>query len=70
MNASLMFAKSCSLYDSLRVRYLENTHIDGIINALNCKDKATAFNIGNFITKALKIRENTLNPPEEACTVP
>ena len=64
------FLTSCPLYGSLRDKYLKNIHVDGIINALSCKDKDTAFKIGNFTTKALKIRENTLNPPEEACTVP
>ena len=70
IETEIHFLTSCPLYGSLRDKYLKNIHVDGIINALSCKDKDTAFKIGNFITKALKIRENTLNPPEEACTVP
>lgn len=55
--------KMCPLYESLRNRLFKNfknMNENDFINLLKCCDKEAAFKIGNFITKASKLREDSL----------
>ena len=51
---------SCPLYNPLPNRYFGNIQENEYINLLKCSNRATAFNIGNYIVKALRLREVTL----------
>ena len=64
IESEMHFLAICPLYESLRNRYFERKHENDLINLLKCKNKTDAFNIGNFIIKATKLRENTLRAPE------
>ena len=58
------FLAICPLYTTLRDRYFKNNNENDLVNMLKCPDKGTAFKIGNYITKALKLRKNTLSAPQ------
>ena len=63
IESEMHFLAICPLYESLRNRYFERKHENDLINLLKCKNKTDAFNIGNFIIKATKLRETTLRAP-------
>ena len=50
----------CPLYAELRSRYFNNYQENDIIDSLKCPDKPTAFRIGNFLMKAMKLRYDTI----------
>ena len=50
----------CPLYAELRSRYFNNAQENDIIDSLKCPDKPTAFRIGNFLMKAMKLRCDTI----------
>ena len=56
------FLKVCPRYHDLRSKYLGQnlTDID-LIERLKCKDKHTTFSLINYLTKAFKVREKTLD---------
>ena len=55
------FLANCSIYEPFKDRYFENTQESDFLNLMKCCDKSTAFKIGNYITKALEIREDALS---------
>ena len=60
IETEMHFLAICPLYEPLRNRYLKIKHENDFINLLKCADKVTAFKIGNYIMKALKLRKDTL----------
>ena len=60
IESEMHFLINCPLYEALRYRYFESNQESVLINLLKCSDKATAFNMGNYIMKAMKLRKDTL----------
>ena len=60
IETEMHFLAICPLFGPLRKHYLDVNHDNDFINLLKCSNKADAFKIGNFITKATKLRENVL----------
>ena len=61
VETEMHFLAICSIYEPLRNRYFENMQENDFLNLLKCRDKSIAFKIGNYITKASKIREDALS---------
>ena len=55
------FLQECPLYTNLRTKYFGNTEGTNWVHILQCKDKVTAFNLANFLTKALDLRKRMLD---------
>ena len=56
------FLNNCCRYEGTRSHYFGG--VAGVYNWLKivkCKDKQTAFNLGNYLTKAFKLRKKLLN---------
>ena len=54
------FLTECPLYNGLRLKYLgENVQRD-LIEIMKCGDKATSFNLANYLDKAYSLREHCL----------
>ena len=54
------FLRFCPKYDNLRLRYFG--HLPTFLSwkqVLKCEDKITAFNLANFLTKALNLRQKS-----------
>ena len=58
IESEIHFLALCPLYEPLRKRYFGSCRENDIINLLKCHDKITAFKVGNYIMKAMKLREN------------
>ena len=59
IESEMHFLTICPLYEPLRKHYFKDNH--DMINLLKCSIKEDAFKIGNFITKATKLRGKVLN---------
>ena len=55
------FLTKCPLYTKLRLNYLGNNVNLTWIETIQCKDKTTAFNQANFLTKAFDLRQRMLD---------
>ena len=54
------FLTLCPLYKPLRDRYFGIIDVNDVKKLLECSDKSSAFTIGNYIMKAMKLRKDTL----------
>ena len=64
VETEIHFLGICPTYLTLRDRYFGNMQENDFLTLLICRDKPTAYRIGNYITKALKIREEVLSSNE------
>jgi hypothetical protein len=56
------FLKFCYKYSALRTRYFGHfVRINDWLQIIKCKDRHTAYKFGNFLSKALKLREQHLD---------
>ena len=61
VETEIHFLQECPLYANLRTKYLGNIEGNNWTNILQCKDKITAFNLANFLTKAFDLRKQLLD---------
>ena len=60
VETELHFLQICPIYNDLRRRYFGNCILPNWHDIIQCKDKKSAFNLANFLTKAFHARKRAL----------